>query len=193
MLKLWTYLGENETRKMYGVLEIDLREDAGKELVRRINESFDLLPDLKLLSIRYIDENNEGIKHLLSNGIEKSQSLFFNNFVLSEYRTDKVDISNYMEWIMNVLPRIQKEAYFYYMKINAKQLVTIIKNWAHIKRVGFIKCKLNINSTMDLDTGTESYEIKSLNLKGCGEGFRGGILKHADFEKIITGRFLQLT
>lgn len=94
---MWTYLGENETRKMYGVLEIDLREDAGKELVRRINESFDLLPDLKLLSIRYIDENNEGIKHLLSNGIEKSQSLFFNNFVLSEYRTDKVDISNYME------------------------------------------------------------------------------------------------
>ena len=153
-------------------------------LVQKINESIELLPELKVLSIRYLDENNEPIKYLLSNAIDKVQSFFFNNLCLQEFRFDKVDIGNYMESIINILPRIQTEAYFYYMKINAKQLASIIKNSAHIKRLGFIKCKLNMNSTIDLNIDNP-YQIKSINLKGCGYEYRGGMMTEHDFEKLI--------
>jgi len=80
-----------------GVLELDMREENGKKLVKEINNTFDLLPNLRLLSIRYIDENNEDIKQMMLNSVGSIQSLFFNNHVRADFRTSKVNIGTYME------------------------------------------------------------------------------------------------
>mmetsp|Transcript_21762 Transcript_21762/g.25033 ORF Transcript_21762/g.25033 Transcript_21762/m.25033 type:complete len:169 (-) Transcript_21762:11-517(-) len=122
------------------------------------------------------------------NSVIKMQSFYFNNHCLPEYRLNKIEISNYMEAIMNVLPRIDKEAYFYYTKLNCRQFISIVKNASHLKRLGFIKCKIIITQPLDFtksDAAESPYQIQSLNFKGCGEGYRGGTLKPADFEKII--------
>ena len=89
---------------------------------------------------------------------------------------------------MTIFPKVDKEVYFYYMKLNSKQFSSIIKNWAHLKRIGFIKCKINISGGVEFskqDSSEEKYKIESFNLKGCGDGYRGGILTEADMDKII--------
>jgi hypothetical protein len=118
---------DNETRKMFGVLEVDLRDERSQELIKKINESFELLPNLRMLSLRYVKEDDEDIRHFLTNAIDNVQSFFFNNHVLPAYRIEKIDIGNYMESIINILPKVTKDVYLYYMKINGKQLASIIK------------------------------------------------------------------
>ena len=88
---------EKLTVSYIGVLEIDFRDLRSCNLVKKINESFELLPALRLLSFRYIDEDSEDIRHFLTNAVDKVNSLFFNNHVLPKYRIDKIDIGNYME------------------------------------------------------------------------------------------------
>lgn len=58
----------------------------------KINEAKELLPDLRVFSVRYITETDEHLKHLLANSIESVQSVFFNNHVHPDYRLNKVDI-----------------------------------------------------------------------------------------------------
>ena len=173
---------------MYGVLQLDMREKKGIELVKYINTDNEILPDLKLIAVRYIGEDNEDIKTLLMNSVVKSKSLFFNNHVLPEFRTSKIDIGNYMEALMSTFPKIEKEVFFYYMKINAKQFSSIVKNWSHLKRIGFIKCKISVAGGVEFtkqDLLEDPYKIESFNFKGWGDGYRGGIITEADFDKII--------
>lgn len=117
LVSFYTFLMSN-----LGVMELDCKDPKGQELIKKITEAGERLPDFKVLSIRFLEEDNDDIKYLLSNCIEVIQSFFFNNHVLPDYRFNKIDIGNYMEAIITVLPRVSKEVYFYYMKINSKQL-----------------------------------------------------------------------
>lgn len=99
-----------------------MRDPRSRELIREVNKSWDLIPNLTLFSLRYVQEDDADIRQFLEFAVEKMQSLFFNNHVLSEFRVSKIDIGNYMESIINVLPKVSKDVYFYYMKINGKQL-----------------------------------------------------------------------
>ena len=138
---------------------MDMRDERSVEFISKINENRQLLPDLRLLSFRFIGEDDVEIQNLLTNSVVHIQSLFFNNHVLPKYRLKKIDIGNYMEWIINILPKVTKDVYLYYFKINGRQLArylsypnpfSIIKNGSHLHRIGFIKSKINI-TTSSLD------------------------------------------
>ena len=130
---------DSETRKLFGrffseyfylteklinigILELDMRDERSRKFINEANKKHTLFPDLRLLAFRYINEDNEDIKGIMTNCILKTQSLFFNNHVLPKYRLKKIDIGNYMESIINILPKVTKDVYFYYMKINGRQM-----------------------------------------------------------------------
>ncbi|CAI2375217.1 unnamed protein product [Moneuplotes crassus] len=179
-----------ETRKLFGILELDFRDERCSKFLKEIIAKKIPLPDLRLLSLRYIEEDDEDLKTVMTNIVVKVQSLFFNNHAKTKYRIKKIDIGNYIEDVINILPKVTKDVYFYYMKINGRQLSSIIKNSSHVTRIGFIKCKISItSSSLDFSKpiykDEDKYSIKSLNFKGCGDGVRGGIMTEDDFQKII--------
>lgn len=163
-------------------LIIDFNDLWISDFLDNFNKTF-RFPKLKIIRIDHLGTFNLDMRTLWKTTITSWDELYINQKCLPKDSITKVDISSYLDSVVEVIPKITETLLIGYFALNSIQMSLIMKSATNIQLLSFNWCKIHVDK--ELDFGEKPSQIRTLAFTGWGKGFNGGMLDLDSMKSII--------
>ena len=149
------------------VLDLDFSHSWTTKLIRKIAENYLLPKSIVRINVYSLDEDNQPLQNMLKSSIKHNiKGLALNLEALETVSEFKLNLSNYLESILSVLPLITDHIDLNYFNITGMDLEDTLKNSKHIiNEISFAGSDIILN--YEPNFGTEEFKLENLNLDEC--------------------------